>query len=155
MDITGVNFKESLALVLKSIRTADFIAYDTEFSGLFVGNEDRPHDYETLESRYQKLRHACRRMHAFQFGFCTFKWDSKANKYYMRPFNFYVWPSAQSMLDHSIHQFEPGAVQFLCSNKFDFNKLFRQGLGYCKISDKSTLLKRIATKFGEVPVCLR
>ena len=52
MDITGVNFVEKLPIVLKSIRTADFISYDTEFSGLFAGNDDRPHDYETLESRY-------------------------------------------------------------------------------------------------------
>lgn len=48
----------------------------------------------------------------------------------MRPFNFYVWPAAQGMLDQGITQFDPSAVQFLCSNNFDFNKLFRQGLGY-------------------------
>ena len=130
MDITGVNYQEKLPLILRSIRTADFIAYDTEFSGLFVGQEDRPHDYETLESRYQKLKHACRRMHAFQFGFCTYKWDDAFQGYSMRPFNFYVWPASQGLLDHGIQQFCPSAVAFLCQHSFDFNKLFRQGLGY-------------------------
>jgi poly(A)-specific ribonuclease len=66
---------ESLPVLLETIREADFIAYDTEFSGLNIGFADKVHDYETLESRYQKLKHACTRLHAFQFGFCTFKWD--------------------------------------------------------------------------------
>ena len=34
MDITNENFAEQLPLIFKSIRTADFMAYDAEFSGL-------------------------------------------------------------------------------------------------------------------------
>ena len=65
MDITRENFIEKLPLVLKTIRSADFIAYDTEFSGLKIGFEDRSHDFETVESMYQKKKHAVTRLHAF------------------------------------------------------------------------------------------
>ena len=40
MDITRVNFLEKLDFILESVRTADFIALDTEFSGVSVGYED-------------------------------------------------------------------------------------------------------------------
>jgi len=33
MDVTRENFKELLPLISKSIEGADFIAFDTEFSG--------------------------------------------------------------------------------------------------------------------------
>ena len=65
MEITNLNFREQLPLILESLETADFIAQDTEFSGLSVGFEDKDHDYDTLESKYQKLMHTCRRMNAF------------------------------------------------------------------------------------------
>lgn len=52
MDITANNFVEKLGLIVKSIKTADFIAYDTEFSGLSVGFDDKQHDYDTIEAKY-------------------------------------------------------------------------------------------------------
>jgi len=65
MDITQNNFIEKLPLIKKSIQTADFIAYDTEFSGLSIGFDDKQHDYDTIEDKYQKLKHNCQRMNAF------------------------------------------------------------------------------------------
>jgi hypothetical protein len=41
MDITKNNFLEMLPLIRKSIASADFIAFDTEFSGLSVGFDDK------------------------------------------------------------------------------------------------------------------
>lgn len=43
MDITSQNFEEKLQFMLESVRSADFIALDTEFSGLNVGYEDQTH----------------------------------------------------------------------------------------------------------------
>ena len=65
MDITANNFIEKLELIVESIKTAEFIAYDTEFSGLSVGFDDKQHDYDTIETKYQKLKHNCQRMNAF------------------------------------------------------------------------------------------
>lgn len=52
MDITANNFLQNLELIARSIKTADFIAYDTEFSGLTVGFDDQQHDYDNIESKY-------------------------------------------------------------------------------------------------------
>ena len=77
MDITISNFAERLDFILDSVKTADFIAIDSEFSGLNVGYEDILHGYDEAEERYQKLKHNCSTMNAFQFGIATLKWDSK------------------------------------------------------------------------------
>jgi hypothetical protein len=36
-------------LVERSIKSADFIAFDTEFSGLAIGYDDERNDYDTVE----------------------------------------------------------------------------------------------------------
>jgi hypothetical protein len=41
MDITQLNFEQNLPMIKRSIETADFIAFDTEFSGLCVGFDDK------------------------------------------------------------------------------------------------------------------
>ena len=41
MDITVNNFAENLLLIKHSIFTADFIAIDSEFSGLSYGFDDK------------------------------------------------------------------------------------------------------------------
>jgi len=41
MEITSENFIQSLPKVLSSIESADFIAIDSEFSGLSIGFEDK------------------------------------------------------------------------------------------------------------------
>ena len=43
----------------------NIIAFDTEFSGLSVGFDDMQHDYDTIETKYQKIKHNCQRMNAF------------------------------------------------------------------------------------------
>ena len=95
MDIVNNNFREKLDLMLKSVETADFIALDTEFSGLAVGFEDQVHAFDQVEDRYQKLKHNCSRMNAFQVGICCFKWDAKRSVYSSRPFNAYVFPHSE------------------------------------------------------------
>jgi hypothetical protein len=65
MDITANNFLDNLELIRKSIMTADFIAIDSEFSGLSVGFDDKQHDFDSIEDKYQKIRHNCQRMNAF------------------------------------------------------------------------------------------
>ena len=102
MEITNQNFLETFPLVKSSIESADFIAMDTEFSGtaslkfIFlgytVGLDDKGHDYDILEERYQKLKFVCQKFVAFQVGLCTFKWDEERRKYMARPFCFFVFP---------------------------------------------------------------
>ena len=65
MDIVHSNFLSKIDFICESIRAADFIALDTEFSGLSVGFQDQVHAFDQVEDRYQKLRHNCMRMNAF------------------------------------------------------------------------------------------
>ena len=65
MEILATNFAEKLDFVLDSVRTADFVALDTEFSGLNVNYDDQVHAFDQVEDRYQKLKHNCARMNAF------------------------------------------------------------------------------------------
>ena len=95
MELNNENFAENLDGTLESIRTADFIALDTEFSGLSVGFEDQSNSFDQVEDRYQKLKHNCSRMNAFQIGIATFKWDPDQRKYVSRPFNAFVFPHSE------------------------------------------------------------
>ena len=52
MEILIDNFAERLDFMLESVRTADFIAIDTEFSGLSVGFDDKTHGFDQAEDRY-------------------------------------------------------------------------------------------------------
>jgi poly(A)-specific ribonuclease len=92
MEIINTNFVEKLPLILDSIKEADFIALDTEFSGLDVGFDGAHNDYDQCEDRYQKIKHNCERMNAFQVGICCFKWDESRQLYLSRPFNIYNFP---------------------------------------------------------------
>ncbi len=64
---------------------------DTEFSGHEDSLEQRGHDYDSVEVRYKKLRSSCTKVIAFQIGLCCFRWDEDAQRYYARPFSFYVF----------------------------------------------------------------
>ena len=56
----------------------------------------------------------------------------------MRPFNFYVWPNS-TIMDKQIMQIDTSCIKFLLDNKFDFNKLFREGLTYTRLSEKDII----------------
>ena len=46
MEILVNNFAERLDFMIQSVLTADFIAVDSEFSGLSVGFEDKAHGFD-------------------------------------------------------------------------------------------------------------
>jgi len=127
MNIVKSNFKEKLSFVLESIETSDFIAFDTEFSGLHTDTANKTVSFDEAEERYQKLKHTVEVMNAFQIGIVTFKFDGE--KYVARPFNFYCFPSSD-LLEEKTMSFKPKTVEFLRKNHFDFNKMFSEGVNY-------------------------
>jgi hypothetical protein len=46
MDILSSNFLDKFDQMVESIHSADFIALDTEFSGLAVGYDDQSHSFD-------------------------------------------------------------------------------------------------------------
>ena len=99
MEISLENFTEKLPLISKSIQTADFIAFDTEFSGSKLTLDDKPHEFDTFADKYRKNSHAVKHLLAFQVGITTFSWSTCKKKYVGRPFNFLLFP--RSVLDQS------------------------------------------------------
>lgn len=59
MEVTSQNLDSLMPLIKESLLTADFIALDTEFSGYSASLEDKHHDYDTPEERYQKIKFVC------------------------------------------------------------------------------------------------
>ena len=49
--------------------------------GYTRGIEDRPHDFETVEERYCKIKELVEQFAMLQYGICTFHWDSGSKKY--------------------------------------------------------------------------
>lgn len=90
-----------------------------------MGYNDRQHDYDTTEDRYQKLKHNCSRMNTFQVGLAAYIWHE--DRYLCRPFNFYVFKNS-TLYDSTVLQFQTSCLRFLRENHFDFNKLFSQGI---------------------------
>ena len=52
MDVTQDNFEEAFTLFQESLALADFVTFDTEFSGFSIFKEDKGHDYDSIEDRY-------------------------------------------------------------------------------------------------------
>lgn len=80
--------------------------------------------------KYQKLKFNCERMNAFQIGIATYTWDSRKMRYLMRPFNFYAFKHSDLMEKQGNLMFDSSAVTFLIQNKFNFNKMFAEGISY-------------------------
>ena len=51
------------------------------FIGYTTGIQDRPHEYETVEERYRKMKDTVQKFTPFQYGICTFRWDDVNKKY--------------------------------------------------------------------------
>ena len=145
MEILVDNFAEKLNFMVESVLSADFIAVDTEFSGLSVGFEDKAHGFDQTEERYQKLKHNCSRMNAFQVGVCCYKWDARRSSYSSRPFNVYVWPHSEILGDRTM-QFKTSNIRFLMKHNFDFNKLFNLGVNYQRLVDQDLIKEKIAQR---------
>ena len=124
MEILRSNFDTSLPFLLESIRTCDFIAWDTEFTGLSADAQDQTNHYDTLEARYLKVRRVCQKFWACQLGICTFTHEAGSIK--ARPFNLYLLPYAK---EQSIIA-SPSSMSFLAEHNFNFGTLFTEGL-YC------------------------
>jgi len=52
MEILAENFSQNLDFVIQSVKSADFITLDTEFSGLNVSEDDMTHGMDQVEDRY-------------------------------------------------------------------------------------------------------
>ncbi|XP_005813387.1 poly(A)-specific ribonuclease PARN [Xiphophorus maculatus] len=142
MEVTRQNFKDCLSTVYSAIEEADFLAIDGEFSGISDGPNVSAltNGLDTPEERYTKLKKHSMDFLMFQFGLCTFRYDSSKSKYITKPFNFYVFPKPFSRTSPDIKFIcQSSSIDFLASQGFDFNKVFGHGIPYLNQDEEAQL----------------
>nr|XP_036848020.1 poly(A)-specific ribonuclease PARN isoform X5 [Manis javanica] len=76
----------------------------------------------------------------FQFGLCTFKYDYTDAKYVTKSFNFYVFPKPFNRSSPDVKFVcQSSSIDFLASQGFDFNKVFRNGIPYLNQEEERQL----------------
>uniref|UniRef100_A0A4W3HR74 Poly(A)-specific ribonuclease PARN n=1 Tax=Callorhinchus milii TaxID=7868 RepID=A0A4W3HR74_CALMI len=142
-------FKESLSIVIEAIEDADFLAIDGEFSGISDGPSvsTLTNGMDTPEERYQKLKKHSMDFLLFQFGLCTFKYNSVESRHIMKTFNFYVFPKPLSRASPDVKFVcQSSSIDFLANHGFDFNKVFHAGIPYLNREDERQLREQLEEK---------
>lgn len=145
MDITIKNFNQSLPEIVSTIKECDFIAIDTELSGLM---RDRSQNiFDSPEERFSKAIESSKGYFIMQFGLSCFKLCD-GHHYTNRTYNFYIFPQANSCYGDKDRTFsiQAHAIQFLTEHGFDFNKLFREGVSYLTFQEKKNLTAQLKSE---------
>ncbi|XP_008139791.2 poly(A)-specific ribonuclease PARN isoform X1 [Eptesicus fuscus] len=149
MEIIRSNFKSNLHKVYQAIEEADFFAIDGEFSGISDGPSvtTLTNGFDTPEERYQKLKKHSMDFLLFQFGLCAFKYDCVHSKYIIKSFNFYVFPKPFNRSSPDVKFVcQSSSIDFLASQGFDFNKVFRNGIPYLNQEEERQLREQYDEK---------
>lgn len=134
MEVTASNFQASLPRILQAISEANFVAIDTELSGLRPVDAVRELSIDSFDARWAKVRFSASSMAMLQLGICTFRLDETSGVWTTQPFTLYVCPDSNlSLFEHDArHSFvsQTSAIHFLGRNGFDFNTMAKDSIPY-------------------------
>ena len=130
-SVSKSTFAKTLPAVLEAIKAADFVAFDTELTGLHLSRQHRNGQLDDLQMRYAKQRECVANFGLLQVGLACFSWHGEKEKYAIKAYSFYVHPSAANGLQQE-RKFtcQLGSLAFLTEHDFDFNMAFREGIPF-------------------------
>ncbi|XP_033627523.1 poly(A)-specific ribonuclease PNLDC1-like [Asterias rubens] len=137
-NVTRNNFEELLPEIISSIEASEFVAIDTEFTGLHFERDSFNSLFDTTQDRYKKLRQTATQFTICQLGLSAFVKVPSKQKYAAHTYNFYLFPRSCSVIDARF-TCQASSIQFLCQYKFDFNKLFHEGVTYVSTEEAEGL----------------
>ncbi|KAI1293799.1 Poly(A)-specific ribonuclease PARN [Halotydeus destructor] len=151
MDVTRDNFVALLPEIEEAIKTSDFVAIDTEFSGLRKGKSGNLFDVH--EERYTKLKTGCMDYSLIQLGLSCFKKLPEGRNYCCHSYNLYVFPYKVSGIPKTFDrsfELQPAAIQFLRLHGFDFNHLFDKGINWLTVEETTEVEKLLMDSLEKI-----
>ncbi|KAF9347674.1 hypothetical protein BGX26_000858 [Mortierella sp. AD094] len=147
MEILRQDFEASLPMLQKAIAECDFVAMDTEMTGL-ASPANIPKFQDSLATRYSKVSISAANFLVIQLGICTFTWSDEVGGYEARPFNFPCFPSSvdEAKAGERFFKCQSTSLEFLIKNGFDFNKWIRHGIPYLTRPEEENYITRKAEK---------
>lgn len=148
MEITRLNFIETLPIITEAIEDSSFIAIDAEFTGLT--SRRRENALDTCDERYLKLINGTKDFMIVQFGVCTFNWDEEQQQYIAKPFNFFTFPRPYNRQMPDIKFLcQSSSLEFLANQGFDFNKWVCHGIPFLLPVNEDKLRQMVASRSSQ------
>ena len=150
MHVTNDSFKQLLPQIIRDIKAAQFIAIDSEFTGLGTATKEFQYDImDSLQERYSKTAQICKAFLPLQIGICAFHYAKEEQQYVAKPYNFYIFPRSGSRIFGLDRHFssQVSSLEFLQKNSFDWNKWIGQGIPFVNHEDEA----RINLKLDAMP----
>ncbi|XP_011156770.2 pre-piRNA 3'-exonuclease trimmer isoform X2 [Solenopsis invicta] len=141
IEVTNENFNQVYPHLEQTLKNANFIAIDGEFTGI-DGDDVKNSLFDSVHERYENNRINIQPHIIIQFGISAFQRIQNENKYTAEVFNFYLLPRS---IPSKARQFlwSIPALEFLTVYGFDFNKLAYQGISYLDEVDEEFLQQQI------------
>lgn len=130
MEITTQNFEQEFDNIKQAIIDSDFIAMDTEFTGLEIGEKAEKNRHDSSNKMYKKYKYVWEKFSAIQIGLWMFTWDEESNWYLSHPYNFYVLPISQLEDENQKILYDMDTCKFHQKHHFDWELLFKYGISY-------------------------
>ncbi|CAH0390276.1 unnamed protein product [Bemisia tabaci] len=141
-NVTKKNFTECLSNIKDELKTATFVAIDSEFSGLLSDAEFKSSLFDSGDDRYLKLKSCLQQVIMMEVGLSIFKYDRDTHAFKASVYNFYVFPQPFGSIDARF-LFQASSVQFLCLHGFDFNKVMFEGIPYLNVKQEIQIREEI------------